>query len=66
MVGRIDRDPFVRGVTEVALQGSDFMAAAVSFNGVAALARAAAGNERMHLNGVSNSTAFGKLMPARV
>ena len=61
-----DSRPTVRGVTEVARQGADFMTAAVSFNGVAALARAAASNQRMHLDGVSSSTAFGKLMPARV
>ncbi len=62
----IDTGPTIRGVTEVARQGTDFMTAAVSFNGVTTLARAAASNQRMHLNGVSSSTAFGKLMPARV
>ena len=62
----IDSGPTIRGVTEVARQGNDFMTAAVSFDGVAALARAAASSQRMHLDGVSSSTAFGKLMPARV
>ena len=56
----------IHGVTDIARTGSDFMTAAVSYNGVSALAKAAAEGGRMGLNAVGNATAFGKLIPARV
>jgi hypothetical protein len=59
-------DGTVRGVTEVASQGGDFLTAAAAFGGAAALADAAARGRTMPLNGVASSTAMGKLMPARV
>ena len=71
VIGQMVRDgeaakPTLLGVTEVARRGADFMTAAASYDGVRALARAAAEARRMGLNAVGSSTAFGKLMPARV
>ena len=57
--------PLVLGVTEAASLTRDLIAAATSYGGIPALARAAARKQRTQLNGIRSSTIFGKLIPAR-
>jgi len=57
--------PVVLGMTEIASLGQDFVGAAIAYDGVPALARAAARKQQVELNGVRNCTAFGKVIPAR-
>jgi DNA-directed RNA polymerase subunit beta' len=58
-------ESIILGVTEAAIQGQDFLGAALSFGGIPALARAAARQQKVELDGIRNCTAFGKVIPAR-
>ena len=58
-------EPVILGVTEAASLEQDFIAAATSFGGIPALARAAAQKQKMDLDGVRSCTLFGKVIPAR-
>ena len=58
-------EPVVLGMTEIASLGQDFVGAAIAYDGIPALARAAARKQQVALNGVRNCTAFGKVIPAR-
>ena len=58
-------EPVVLGMTEIASLGRDFVGAAIAYDGIPALARAAARKQQVELNGVRNCTAFGKVIPVR-
>ncbi|MEW6753272.1 MAG: hypothetical protein AB1505_20170 [Candidatus Latescibacterota bacterium] len=58
-------EPVVLGVSEVATLTQGFLAAAVSYDGVPALARAAARRESIMLDGVRACTLLGKVVPTR-
>ena len=58
-------EPVILGVTEAASLEQNFIAAATSFDGIPALARAAAQKQKMNLDGVRSCTLFGKVIPAR-
>jgi DNA-directed RNA polymerase beta' subunit len=54
----------LRGVTTVAAEAADFIAAGTAYGGIPALARAAARKQRLELTSIRNCTAFGKPIPA--
>ena len=58
-------EPVIVGVTEAASLAQDFIAAAISFGGIPALARAASRGQRVELAGIRSCTAFGKVIPAK-
>jgi len=58
-------EPVILGVTEAAALTQDFIAAATSFGGVPALARAAARKQRVELDGIRSCTVLGKVIPAK-
>ena len=55
--------PTIVGVSQAAVATTDFIAAGASYGGIPALARAAAGKQRIELTAVRNCTAFGKPIP---
>jgi len=56
-------EPTIVGVSEAACATLDFIAAASSYGGAAALAKAAARKQKLPLHGIRSCTAFGKRMP---